>query len=329
MSRPPGARLRAIAARLCGAEAVEHVIDPALADFQIESDAAARDGRAWRCRRLRVGLSIALVQAVVACAFERLWSAGAAATDDEPVADAAVVTSIVGTAAALVLFTLPLLTKLAHVDWRLVVLVVPSAVPVALPIGLTFGLFVGRGTRGSARFTRKFVAIAILASTASFVMLSWIVPEANQMFRERAYSQFARQTVEEPAPRRPLARGTNELTIGMLRHEMRADALHRPSPATAFAYYQRWALPAASVVMALFALAATGRWPIGRFGGSMIALSSCLAYWLVLEGARWRALDGTWPVAAAAWLPNLLFMATTVTLQCVARAGAICRSRSG
>ena len=328
MSRPPGARLRAIAARLCGAEAVEHVIDPALADFQIESDAAARDGRAWHCRRLRVGLSIALVQAVVACTFERLWSAGAAATDDEPVADAAVVTSIVGTAAALVLFTLPLLTKLAHVDWRLVVLVVPSAVPVALPIGLTFGLFVGRGTRGSARFTRKFVAIAIVASTASFVMLSWIVPEANQMFRERAF-QLASPSVETTAPRRPLARGTNELTIGMLRHEMRADALHRPSPATAFAYYQRWALPAASVVMALFALAATGRWPIGRFGGSMIALSSCLAYWLLLEGARWRALDGTWPVAAAAWLPNLLFMATTVTLQCVARAGAICRSRSG
>ena len=328
MSRPPGAWLRAIAARLCGASVVEHVVDPALADFQIESDAAARDGQVWRCRRLRVGLSIALVQAVVVCACERLWSAGATAPDHEGVTDTAAVTSIVATVAALVLLTLPLLTNLVRVDWRLVVLTVPSGVPVALPIGLTFGVFVGRGARASARFTRRFVAIAIACSTASFIVMAWIMPEANQMFRERAF-QLASPSVETTAPRRPLARGTNELTIGMLRHEMRADAPHRPAPARAFAYYQRWALAAASVVMALFALAATGRWPIGRFGGSMIALSSCLAYWLLLEGARWRALDETWPAAAAAWLPNLLFVATTVMLQCVARAGAINRSRSG
>jgi lipopolysaccharide export LptBFGC system permease protein LptF len=306
MTRPRGSLIRAIAARLLDAQAIERVIDPALADFQLESDAAAATGRPWRRRWLWVTTSIALGQ-----------GAGA------------LVTSLVATVAALVLFALPPLARFALVDWRLVALVVPSAVPVALPVGLTFGLFVGRGAPVCARFTRRFVAIAIAASTASFILLSWIVPDANQLFRERAFSHLVSRHVEDTAPRRPLARGTNELTIAMLTQRMRADSRQPVSPIVAFTYHQHWALAAANVVLVTFALVAIGRWRPRPIAGAAIALGTCIAYWLLMECGKQYALGGAWPTAAAAWLPNVVFAGTAILIAAATPRDLPTGSRSG
>src|SRR6185436_13083079 len=48
--RPPGTRLRAVAARLLDASTVEYLVDPALADMQAEYEDASRRGLAWRKR---------------------------------------------------------------------------------------------------------------------------------------------------------------------------------------------------------------------------------------------------------------------------------------
>ena len=47
---PPGTRLRALAARLCGAITMERLVDPAIADLQAEYEEASRTGPGWRRR---------------------------------------------------------------------------------------------------------------------------------------------------------------------------------------------------------------------------------------------------------------------------------------
>jgi hypothetical protein len=46
--RPPGTRLRALAARLFAASTMERLVDPAIADLQAEYEEALRRGPKWR-----------------------------------------------------------------------------------------------------------------------------------------------------------------------------------------------------------------------------------------------------------------------------------------
>lgn len=46
--------LRAMAARLCSARAMERLIDPALTDVQLEHRDAIAQGRPWRSRWIRL-----------------------------------------------------------------------------------------------------------------------------------------------------------------------------------------------------------------------------------------------------------------------------------
>ena len=48
--RPPGTRLRAVAARLFAANTMDYLIDPAIADMQAEYEDASRRGLTWRKR---------------------------------------------------------------------------------------------------------------------------------------------------------------------------------------------------------------------------------------------------------------------------------------
>ena len=48
--RPPGTRLRALAARLFAASTMERLVDPAIADLQAEYEEALRSGPKWRSR---------------------------------------------------------------------------------------------------------------------------------------------------------------------------------------------------------------------------------------------------------------------------------------
>jgi hypothetical protein len=328
MTRRPGTLIRAIAARLCDAQAIERVIDPALADLQLESETAAATGRPWRRRWLWMTTSIALVRAVVICAGERLWLTNGDMSDSEGAR--ALVTSLVATAAALTLFVLPALPAVARADWRMVVLLIPQAVPIALPIGLSFGVLACRRDAPiHPRLARRLVINAVIWSAASFVMLGWIVPNTNQTFRELMYSRSDPPRVDGAGPRRPLARGRNELTIVQLEQQLRAaSADHRVARGLAFTYYQRWALASATLVMVCFALGAIRRWRIGLFSGSMVALSSDIAYWLLLEAGRQYALDGSWSSVAGAWLPNVCFAAVAVVLVASANPNQLAGSRS-
>src|SRR6185436_6723588 len=48
--KPPGTRLRALAARLLSASTMDYLVDPAIADMQAEYEDAWRRGLTWRKR---------------------------------------------------------------------------------------------------------------------------------------------------------------------------------------------------------------------------------------------------------------------------------------
>jgi hypothetical protein len=317
MSRPAGVVLRALAEWICEADAIERVIDPTLADFRLEHEEATRRGHHWRSRRLRVAVSIALIAAVVMCTRDRLWRiVTAPRTGDEGTLAPTLIASSVAALAALMLFVLPLLSIFDRIHWRIVLYAIPQAVPLAIPVGLTVGVLASlRRARASTRVNAQLLAIAIGCSVPSSVALAWIVPGANQAFRELAFRQISPDPPGASQPRRPLARGVNELTVGELKQQMRASSPGDPvAPIVPFVYYQRWALASATAVMMLFALATIARWPIGRIGGLAVAVGSCVAYALLADVGRRHAVSGAWPSVLAAWLPNSCFAAFALLL---------------
>jgi len=64
--RPPGTRLRAVAARLFAANTMDYLIDPAIADMQAEYEDASRRGLTWRKRWICLRGHLAFFKMIVA-----------------------------------------------------------------------------------------------------------------------------------------------------------------------------------------------------------------------------------------------------------------------
>lgn len=311
MNRTYGAVVRSIASRVCDQDTLEQVIEPTLADLQCECAEMTRDSVARSRWWLHLTVSIALVEAVVLCSFDRMARARSAppSLDEARALTTTTLISTLATAVALAVFVLPPLLHVPHVHWRMILYLVPQALPVALPIGVTVGVLAGvREARASRRIAARLTLLAMVCSVASFIVFGWVVPDANQAFREFAFAQTSGAIGAGQPPRIHLARGANELTIVELREQARGASLReRPGRLRAFAYYQRWALSAATLAMVLFALAAVHKWRFGWAVGSCVAVTSCTVYWALMDAGRSFALNGTWRPGPGAWLPNVFF----------------------
>ena len=309
--------VRAIAARLCDSATMEHVIEPTLADFDFEADEAARRGQRARCCWLHVALAVSIARAVVASTLDRVvdQTIPLAAADERQTLRAMMITAGVATAVAVVLLWLP---TLGRFDWLLGLYLVPMTIPIALPVGLTVGILAGmRGAHPSHAIVVRLLAMAMLATIVSFATLGWIVPESNQAFRQRAWEQVARVNGFEI---RPLARGVNELKWIDLRERVRTsslDGIH--DPAAAFAYYQMWTLPLATLILALFAAAVARRWRVRAAIGSVAAITTLFAHYSLIFAGRQAAMDGALGPATAAWLPDLCVVAGAIAIELTAR----------
>ena len=63
--RPPGTRLRAMAARLFAANTMDYLIDPAIADMQAEYEDASRRGLTWGKHWIRLRGHLAFFMMIV------------------------------------------------------------------------------------------------------------------------------------------------------------------------------------------------------------------------------------------------------------------------
>ena len=321
--RRPGGWLRKTAARFYSARTMERLIDPVLADLQVEYENAVHEGRKWERRSIWCASHIAFFKVVAVHAAGRV----AGILRDLTGEDRRTLMRTFGCGTAVMLLGTVIL---AAVPFRNVVLrpdpssaklalyLIPQALPISIPVGLLFGILWGLGRVTASRRSRLLVLlVAATLSVTSFTMLAWIVPAANQAFRRQAAMIVGVSVVG-----RPPMKGMNELTLDELGNLLESDA-HQPVALfrvprdirpLAVNYHTRWALACASFVLSLFSLALTSR---RRHGSVMLGLAGCMAifgYYVIMFTARDLGLDGTLPAVAAAWAPNAVFLILSVAV---------------
>jgi Lipopolysaccharide export system permease LptF/LptG len=275
MSRP-GDRLRALARHLFDAGTMERLIDPVIADLQVEYAEAARDGRVWRRRWVRA----------VGCGALFYVAAG----------ELRVFLGLL--AAFTVLFDLPALLRWGFTAMRAVYLI-PQGLVVAVPVAMVFAISWASGPASQSRKSSIVAAAsAAVCSLVVFMTFAWWVPSANQAFRVSVTREAGWRS--DPIP------GLPEMTIGELRAQIKSPSSARTDwRELQFTYHSRWALPIASLSLAVLILALRRR-GVNRRGLLAAAPAIVFGYYVLIFVGRYYALSGSVPYAAfGAWMPNL------------------------
>jgi lipopolysaccharide export LptBFGC system permease protein LptF len=300
------------------------VIDPMLADLQLEYARALEAGAPWRARRVQFAGYVTCVRAVVLYGSQLAWRALRESSDDElravrRVAALAALSVVLVTT----LFALPFWLRVLQLGegtvtvandpgamaW-LLALLLPQALPTAIPVALMLGISVAIGSRSlSSRVTAAAVAVAFCGSLISFGAMGWGAPLANQEFRTTLVGS-------------DLPKGSAELTLGELRsRRSRVLAVVRDSGALKarpflatidLGYYRRYALPAAPIVLVVFLLAR-------RRNADRLLLASqgavaCGIYFALMVAGNVGIRNGWMYGMAAAWLPNIVFLSSAAAL---------------
>jgi lipopolysaccharide export LptBFGC system permease protein LptF len=167
-------------------------------------------------------------------------------------------------------------------------------------------------TDASGRATRIILTISVAWSAISCATLLWLLPAANQSYREALADGNGIE-------RRMLTKGMNEMTLSEL--SGRIDSYRGAAMAESalvreltFSYHQRWSFACATAVLALFAVGVLARRPSARWIVGLAAVGACCAYYGLLFLGRSAALAGTIPSFAGAWLPNVVFVLLSALL---------------
>lgn len=310
--RRPGDRLHRFATRLCTERTRRRLIDPALADLQSEFTVARRAGSVWHTGRAlaRGYVSIAKVLVIAACGD--LWAEASTWQPTERASArrgllAALLTTTVTTALLIATFD-----RAIQTNWRLWGYLVPSMLTVALPLGLLVGAaWTVHGAGRTRKLAAGCVVAAVLCSIAMYGNVSWLTPESNQAFRERALEQYFGGLDT------PVARGLHELSMPALRSRIASEmAAGHPSlgHVTALVYYQRFVIAVATVPMIgiIIALAFRHRWERGRLTAA--ALATFAVYYAMLTGSRTISETFSFAPIVTAWAGPVMLTGTALLL---------------
>jgi hypothetical protein len=284
--------IRAFAAHIFDAQTMERVVDPAIADLQVE---AASPARYW-----------AVFKVIACCLPEASMRVRVAA-----------VLSLLTAVAVVALLETPALMAASSqgvLEPAMLLYLIPQALSFALTLALTVWVVCQFGGHARSRRVTGFViGAAVAVSAVSFVCHGWLTPEANQAYRVA----WARRGGFPASP----ARGFTELTFGEARARL-ATALRNPGTMNerdlhflAVSYEGRLAASVAPIVFAVFALLIApwrwwARWPA--------AVAVCVAYpgyLLFLTESNLIAIDGIW-FGSAAWYPLVALAVPIVSILC-------------
>jgi LPS export ABC transporter permease LptF/LPS export ABC transporter permease LptG len=112
------------------------------------------------------------------------------------------------------------------------------------------------------------------------------------------------------------AKTVTEMTIAELRASRdAAQKQHDPGNSQTFMIQQKFAIPVASLVLALMGLAlGVSHQKDGRLASFVLGFAVIFVYYVVLWTARAGAITGRFPAALAPWLPNAIFTVVGVAL---------------
>jgi hypothetical protein len=286
----PGQRLRALARRWCSAETLERLIDPILADLQSEY-LSARDQRPRRRRALLLNGYLGFWKAVMMHTLTGLVDSG-----DVALARSTLLFSACAFLGMTMLLVLPPLRGLnAHFGIGIIPLLVPQALPLSLPVALCVGVLCGaRGHRTRWSHLLIVLALAAVSTGVAVGIIEWLIPAANQAFRELIFARLS------GSPRNVhLERGLNELGFSGL--------VARNDPAALRQLQLLCAIAFASVPMSLTALGLAGyvrRAPVAASLGIVVS-AGYVALMFLTDAAVVRSTG--WSLLML-WLPNLLLL---------------------
>jgi len=304
--RRPGDRLRAFAASLIEPEAMTRVIDPVITDLQHEYRQALEQNLTWRAAWVRLAGYAAFAKVLMLCE----WS--------EKEIGSLMRAALYSVAATIPFTALFMYPPVAHVvtranlpdPWLVGMSLVPSALAVAMPLGTGLGVTCAlAGRRLSRRLAVNVGTLALVSSFASFINITWVVPEANQSFRA---AMFATVAPGSPAP----PRGENELRFAALSRAINSEVKRDwPSGSSGWtnvrrlqiAYWNRFAVPFATLALVSVALSLV---TITRRRWALLLTVFLTAFgWYVMSYLeRQTALHSNLPVIAVAWLPNVVLV---------------------
>ena len=308
--RRPGRWLRTAAARVCARQTMERLIDPIVADLQTEHEEAVRERRwwrvAWTCARGYAVFWKVVALHMVLSAPHALWNGMAA---DGWALGRTMAYSLVGfIALTLLLSALPMVEFYSRIpNIPATLLLVPQAIPLSIPIALPLGIVCGMWTTPvSSRRIGGALVLAILATMLSFAAML-IVPDANQAWRVVVAQELGLRGVTKYS----LPKGMSEMTFSELAagsHEY--DVRGFPETARKFrrAYHLRFALPAATLVLSLLAIAIAG--PVrGRAWRVAVMVVAFGLYWATLALGE---LNIHLAPVVSVWAPDIVFTAIAV-----------------
>jgi hypothetical protein len=280
---------------------MERLVEPIVADLQVEYDSAAAQGD-WRARWLVWRGYGALWKALgVHCIMSTLQPSRSDVNDSvRRVAAFSIAAPVIVTALLVVPPMLDFVWDGGPLEQlRLILLLVPQALPLSIPMGICVGVVCAmRGRATSPRHVAAVLAIAAVATFAVWTMLEWGVPAGNQAFREILAARFSDGRVVDLDP------GLNELGLSRLSQRTDARAIQHSR--------LLWALCFASGPLALFSLGIAA--VIRRFSAAIaVSVTAILLYWAFMasidEALREGALRG-----AGAWVVNIVFVLSGVLM---------------
>ena len=292
----PGDGVRAFASRLFAAETMERVIDPIVADLQCEYDARLAGGRVWRARLSLLRSYVALGRATFQLGVRRAWDPHAG----HPRSDMARTCIVAALAAVVMTVALVIPPLLTWPRWRgdpgftalLLVTLLPQALPLSIPAGLCVAvLWAMRGEVATWRRVGIVLGIALACTVIVWAVLEWLMPTANQGFRELVAARLSDGRAVT------LERGPNEL--GLSRLSERSD------PAAVRQYQVLWAICFASAPLGLLAVA-LARYVRRAASAVALALALCNFYCVILWICAASKAGPTLATLGPAWAPNVV-----------------------
>jgi hypothetical protein len=284
----PGVRLRSLAARICSDRAMQRVVDPAIADLQHEYETAAREGLRWEARLTLCGGYVALAKVLSLCVFRAVFTNEAKSTTDAAVRRSAGI-ALLAFACFTLLLVLPPLAD-ARIPERVsttayIVVLIPQAVPVAIPIALSLGILCGlRGRDWAPSVVWSVIGIGAIGCVVSLSMVEWVIPAANQAWREMMASASGRTII---------VRGAGESSL--------SELFTRADPLGVQMFHNRAAVCVAAISCSVLALALAPF--VQRIATAAV---SALGFAVAYVGCAW-IVDWISPVMAP-WITNILFV---------------------
>jgi hypothetical protein len=299
----PGHILHRLATLVCSPRSMERIVEPAIADLQAES----RRQRQPSLRRIAAVCAgyIAVWKVIIVCLLTPERSSDERLAFSRMLRWTVIVTLV--TAAPMIISALPSSPQ-STMRRAFLVHLIPHSLPLALPAGLTFGVALGlAGIARSRQTARDVLMLALGAAALGLVVMSWLMPTANQSFRQAMF--------EEIGGRGVVMKGPSEMSFSELRREAASyQALGNLTRARDhwWTLHMRFALPAAAMTLPAFLFfISAGR----TFSRGLVAFIVCFGYFVLLLASGSLAVrNATLGVVFAAWLPNMVFGVASVCL---------------